>query len=1000
MKRTGHLRRRLGAGAAIPAAALAISMAGGAQALQDGAGEAQAGQPSEVITITGSRIRRVTFDTPQPITTVTGESIDQRGLTNMADAINELPVAGVPVSPVGEQEQATTGRNFINLFNLGSQRTLTLVNGNRFVGGNPAATSGNPGSQVDMNNIPTGLVDRVEIVEAGGAAVYGSDAIAGVVNILLKDDFEGFEADFQTGVAEPGDYDSHRVRFTAGGNFLDGRANLAANYEWSRTGTLLAADREFTSRGVATVSNPDAPPRLLTIFDHSFSEFNAGGVLFAAPAPLPQFRVQVPDPDNPGQSMPVQFAPDGSLVRFDPGTYYQPAFASGGDGFRVRDAQSVMSPVERHVFTAIGHIDLTPSVRLKGEFLFSNVEATEPANQGIFNTALLTGDSGPLMMTLANPFLTDQARSTLASAGVGAFFLNRAHLDLLPDNASVRAGGDTYRAVAGLEGDFEAAGRTLFWDVSGSIARTEGYISNYNIHQRRFELGIDAVRAPNGDIVCAATLANPNSADPDIAQCQPINLFGAGAPSAEARDYVSLEFRRDYEIEQRYITANIGGSVFDLPAGPVDFVAGLEFREEKSAFTPNEAAAQGLGRAIPVQAISGSYDTSEIYTEVLVPVLGDGFDLPFAQSLELQGAVRFVSNSLAGDETAWSLGGQWEVVDGLTFRGTRSRTFRAPSVLELFLPQAESMSAAGLDPCDIRNIGTGPNPATRQANCQAMFLERGLPADFELNSVAQNASIPIVTGGNPELVNEIADSWSVGFVLQPAFIPGLTVAVDTVDIAIKDGISNFNLQSILSTCYDAPDPDPEVCGRFVRDDQAQLVTATTGYINAGYINFAGESIRVDYSVPLEALPVFSGFDDPGSLNVSANGLRTRVQEISVSGLGFDLDDTAGEISSPEWTWRFDANYSRGPLRLLWSTQYIGSAVFDNTAGENDRDYPGVGSYFKHDATVHYRFTDSVAARVGVNNVFDETAPYPLGWNQARNYDVIGRFFFAGVNVSF
>lgn len=961
----------------------ALVIAGGARAqVAD-----EAVSTVDEIVVTGSRIRRVEVESNLPVGVITAEQMNRRGYLNVADAINDLPTVGMSDTPKGDQDSSSVGRNYVNLFGLGSQRTLTLVNGRRMVGANPASAAVlNPGGQVDLNTIPSALIARVETIQGGGASVYGSDAIAGVVNVILKDDFEGLRFDVQAGISDYGDAFTNRVQITAGRNFQDGRGNAAVSFEHSENDSLVYPDRWFTNLGLGSASNPantgpnDGIPANIRIFDHRMPEFNASGVLFRIPAPV--------------QGMVLgQFNANGDIVPYDKGTYYNYAYSAGGDGYRISDVTSLMSEVKRDIFSGIGHYDLTDRIKVTGELLYSKVEAVEPVNQGVFNTTLQTGSNAAIPISTTNPFLSAQAQSVLAGAGVTRFFLSRANEDLVADGATARSSGETARAVVGLEGDFDALGRNFFWNVSANVARSEGYFSAAGINEKRFRYALDATRDGSNKIVCAANLAG--STDPDAAGCVPIHLFGAGGVSDEARAYLAEEYRQDFEMRQTDILANLGGDLFQLPAGPLSFVVGLEYRKEESTFTPNTASRLGLGRGEPIAPVSGEFDTREVYGEFLAPLVSPSFNLPLVHRLELEGSYRFVDHSLSGKDEAWSIGGRWSPVSDLTFRASQSRTFRAPALLELFLPRS-TVSAAGLDPCDIRNIGAGS--ASRMTNCQAMFTSLGLPANYELTSIAQNVEIPVSLGGNQNLKNEVADSTTVGLIYEPAFIPGLTLTADWMKVDIEDAIVNFDLEAIMLTCYDATTPSADICDRLERGNDAQIVNARTGYVNAGYTNFEGISYVANYNVPLESVFFLKGLSDPGQLNLNLSVFNLKKLETSVSGLGFDLNRDAGEIGLPEWQWRLGARYAHGSWGFNWNTTFIDESVFDNAYTSETRDYLTVASYYRHDISVQYEFNDRYAARVGINNLLNE-AP-PLGAGASGGYDVLGRYFFMGLTAQF
>jgi iron complex outermembrane recepter protein len=968
------------------------------------AGEASASTSPlelETVTVTGSRIRRTNTYTDQPTQTIDAQAIEDRGYVNAIDAINNLPQMGTPESGRGDQG-ANVGRSYANLFNLGSQRTLTLVNGRRFVSSNPAtAATLNSGSQVDLNNIPAGLIDRVEIVQATGAATYGSDAIAGVVNIILKNDLEGLQLDAQSGISERGDSFTYSVRATGGHMFADGRGNVALSYERTSNDGLVGNDRQFTAAEYAFARNPadrsrtDGVPGSILIHDRRVPEFTEGGVPFTVDSPALESMLTMPDPTNPAQRVRAQFGSDGTLVPYDVGTYYAPATASGGDGFNLANTVALIAPVQRDLLYATARYELSDTVRLSSELMVSRVEGEESANQApTFNAPIFPGALAALPFSVDNPFLTDQARGILQSQGLSTFYLGRANRDLAHDVGLVRSRTGTERGVIALDGDFAWAGRSFYWNAAGNLGHSGGDVRTHGLRQQNFLYALDAVRAPDNSIVCNVTLQNPGSTDPAISGCRPLNLFGTGAPSAAAIDYIDVEVRQDFDLYQTNVQVNFGGDILALPAGNLSFSTGYEYRREKSSFEPNEVSRLGLSRDVPLVPMSASYHTSEIYGELSVPLLGADFKLPLVQSLTLDAAIRS-ADARAGTDEAWNLGARWNVVDDLTLRASKSRTFRGPSIVELFLPRSSLLvsTGSGSDPCDANNITLGANPSARLANCQALFRSLGLPENYALNSTGQTVAVPQTVGGNANLGNETADSWTAGLVVQPRWVPGLTLSADYVSISLEDAISSFNAASILSTCFDSSSPSADLCNLVTRDANAQITGVTGGYVNAGFTNMRGISYALDYRLPLSG---------PSQLSVALDVLQLRRLETSVSGLGFDLDRSAGDINAPKVKGQLAVRYYNGPLSVSWFTNYVGSAQFGVLFTQEDLDVLTVGEYFRHDLSAQYTFSDRYTVRAGVNNVLDEE-PEPLAIGRAANlgsYDVIGRSYFLGVKATF
>lgn len=1024
-------------------ASAAVAGLAGAPAVASAQTDSAAVDVGEIV-VTGSRIRRPDLTSVQPLQVITTERMEERGFTNVADALNDLPSVGVPVSPVGDQGSFGVGRNFLNIFNLGTQRTLTLVNGRRFVGGNPASifTGAAPGGQVDLNVIPTGLIDRIETVQAGGSAVYGSDAIAGVVNIITKTEYEGVEVDGRYSWADAG-YDDWRARITAGKSFFDDKLNIAASYEYNETGKLGFVDRARTAEQLTFATNPqntsgtDGIPGSIIIFNRRIPELTTGGIPYRANSISTAQIVTIANPNGAGR-VASQFGPGGVLLPYNPGQFFSASVASGGDGLNLAELSSLISPVKRHVATAFVNYDLFDNVRIKGEFFYSEFKAVEPFNQPIYNSGLFGGNSASLAFSTANPFLPAATRAALldpantlaadaANPGERIFFLQRASVDIGNNKTSVD--GDTFRGVLSIEGDFEFLDRNFYWNAAYAQGISKSTFQSPNVVQTRFLEAIDAVRDASGAIVCRSATARANG-------CAPLNMFGLGSPSAAALNYVGVQFVSESKAIQTLYEANFGGELFDLPAGAVSFNVGFEARYEKSDFNPNDPQERGVGRSAAITALTGKYDTKEFYGEGLVPIFGDNFNFPLMRRLEVEGAYRKVDHSQAGKDDSWSYGGRWYPINDLMIRAQKAQSFRSPAITELFLPTATSFITAN-DPCDFRNINSGPSPAIRRANCEAAFRALGLPANFSLTSQVQAATVQGTTSGNPTLGNEIADQWSIGFVYQPSFIPGLAINFDWVDVDITGAIANFNLAAILQVCYDSPDSPPDACGRFQRgastlaaNRQGQVLTngeavgngqtATgprQGYINAGYTNFEGFTAGITYTSDLADVldGVFANWLDgePGNISFDFDAFHVEKQQTSVTGLGFDLNRDQGEIGNAKWRWKLESGYERGPVSIVWTTNWIDESRFNNDFTIETRRPLKVNDYFLHDLSVTLKL-DDLAERYGMGimeqarlrfvmrNVFD-TSP-PLGATNSANaygtYDFIGRYMQVGLTARF
>lgn len=982
-----------------------------AQTSDDTAGDAvpaaasTAAPADNMIVVTGSRIRRDVADEGTPITVLGEEVVEDRGYTSAAEALNQLTVNSPALSQADNSgEGSGSGQQFANLFGLGAGRTLTLVDGRRMV----TSSSGLGDAQVDANIIPLGLLERVEVVQGGGAAVYGSDAIAGVVNYILKDDFEGIELDAQNGISSRGDYHTYSLRGTVGTNFADGRGNIAADVGYSRSPILRFEDRPLSSLARLTVSNPDDTgpndgiPSVRELLDARFWEFNANGVLFNTPAPFTRFLTQA-------NGTPLQFAPDGTLQAFDPGDEVGIPFASGGDGFSYRNLVGLRTGLERLTANAIASYDLTDGVTIKAQALYAHTEGEE-IPQGQSRTILNFGTyAGPVIFTTANPFLSDSARQTLSAARPGfaqgaPIFLSKYFYDLTPSNTQTYT-TDTYRGVLGVEGDFSAGWRSFYWSVSGSYARVDGAQRRWDVDNAKYANAIDAV-LDGGSIVCAINAdADTTNDDPS---CAPINPFGDGNVSAAAQQYVSVRAGQDYTNEQIDLLATFGGDLIELPAGSMKFSLAYEHRDESAEFVPLEANRLGLfGGGTMEVAQSGEYNTDEISGELLIPLVSRDMNVPLIRSLEFSAAGRYVDNSIAGAEEVWDLGLRWQPVEGVTLRGSRSRNFRAPTLTQLFAPERTELSSTGIDPCDADRINSGPNPSVRAANCLALFEANpgyGVAADGSnagasaaerlagFQDPSENFQRATVTiGGNPDLRNEISDTTTYGIVLQPAFIPGLTISADRIEIDLEDGLSPFTTEDFAASCYDNTDPDPTVCDAFTRlanpdglNPGGTILRGTTTTFNAGVVQYRGEVYTISYD--------FSpGDGEWGDFRVALNATHNDLLTTSVTGETFvRTDDT---YLKPKWQGRFNLDWERGPLRVSYQAVYLDEtkAAFDATIENNPN--PVLDSNLTHSISAQFE-TGPLTLRAGIDNFTDEGPSYP----QILYGDILGRRFFVGAKL--
>lgn len=1067
----------------------------------------------DTVIVTGSRIRRAGFDTVQPAIVIDSEFIDERGFTNLAQALNEIPAFGVPgATNTGGQSTTNLGANFVNAFGLGSQRTLTLINGRRAVGQNtPTPGGAASGLQVDLNIIPTALIDRVETVFVGGAPIYGSDAVAATVNVILKDDFEGLSLDAQFGIAQRGDAENFRVRGLWGGNFADGRGNATVSAEFVTVKALDGIDRQRALDGFGFCSNPANTGPADGIPDNLFCKDSIG--VWAVPnAGLPTLEPGLATSTaNSVEGAPINnsfvdengialvFNQIGELIPITEsglGTPRQLFFSQGSTCGIPHDlvtclpeTNSLISPLDRWIITGNARYQISDRTEIFIETLAARSEAVDTNNQPPWSIAVFgPGMQGQLKLNLnENPFIRAEVRDELQSQlgalglsqatalntnlrdqllsgynpdgspvdatetglpdGMGGvlteldptddvvvadfvaakeqfLFMNRSNIDIVEGRSNRRL-QNVLRFVTGFEGDFDALGGVWNWDAAYTFGVSDGLTVQNDPVGARFNMAIDAVRDPNtGDIICRVNLPGADNtlpqdssqADPitpsDINNCVPIDVFGFEKISQEAKDFINSQNFISNEIRQQVIEANVAGDLFEIPAGPLGFAAGVTHRREKGRFDNDSANLLGIDPLGESVNVVGAFNTYEIYAETVVPIVsgGDGLPirLPFIESLDVEGAIRFVDNTLSGNDITWSAGGRMRtklpfIGDALTLRGNFTRSIRSPSIAELFLPVSQTQTFAN-DPCDPRNILAGNSPANRLANCTAEF-NRINPQGITLNSfqsIIVNASQQATTGGNPNLLNETANSWTVGGILEPDFIPGLSLAIDWTQIQLTNAIVQLSATAILEACFDSPSFPNPACNQFSRNADFQIVNPQLGFVNASEIFFSGLVANLSYNTELADLPIPGLRELPGALRITSNFFHTHNRTTQV-GAGAPAD-LAGLAGNEKFRFQVNVRYSVNRFSLLYNLRHTGGGRFSNTATSEFRDINRFPSVRYHSISMTYRLSDSIQLRAVINNMFDKIdgprLSASIGGNSNRFNDVVGRRFVFALSVNY
>lgn len=1006
--------------------------------------DAHSEDQASTIVVTGTRIPRAGFDTLEPAITVDSSYVQNRGFTNVADALSATPSFATGQSSSGLQGTFNAGQSFVDRFGLGSPRTLTLVNGRRFVSTNAPSIQGNvvgtpapAGLQVDLNAIPAILIERVENLSIGGAPVYGSDAIAGVVNIILKTKFEGVKLTAQSGITERGD--NFRANFAglAGFNFGGGRGNIMAAFTYDRTDGLVGAERERFASGYSFRPNPlatsalaripgrttandgrvnpnvpfntgnsDGIPNQVLIRDRRIGTLTEGGLL------LPTTGLLAADGRpvgfGPGGQTRLQFDPSGNLVPYNTGVPFSATAYSGGDGLDFARLTPLLAYNERYMANINASYEITPGSSIFLESSFYKGTGREAADQPSYNSPLFGGFTnvqGGLQFSATDPRLSAASQATLAGLGVTRFVLSRAFADL--GNGSGRSDNQVYRVVGGYRSNFDLLGRGMTLEATANYGRTTGKYYQTEIVQQNFVNALNARRDASGNIVCDSNPAfnvAPGTLSPIAdANCTVLDPFGAGRRSQAAFDYVTEVTRARSTIEQRIFSISLSTpSLIDLWAGPVGFSVGAEARREFGSFNPDPLQLAGAVRNGAIVATRGSFNTKEVFGELAIPLVSEDNNVPLVHSLEVEGRARYVDNSVNGGFLTYTAGARYEPVRGVTFRGNFTRSLRSPSITELFMPNAVGVADTFTDPCGAASVVNGSNPTIRQRNCGAFYRSYGIDgATFSPVILG----VPTLNGGNRNLDNEVAKAYTFGAVFSPRFFPKLSLAIDWNRIKVTGNISQLTSADIAEGCYDNPDFDlnnPDQGNAFctllrrdrssTRNGQISNDASNPGirltFVNGAYISFQGLTATMSVrDIELDAVGL-------KGTTLNLLGDFYYVDRLCTSNNAVTETCVQGTTENPRYTLRLSGILTHGPFSLFGEVNHRPSTKFNLNFTPESQDILKVSGLTTFNTAIALQKEDW-SMRLSVTNLFDKAPPFPL-----TTGDQLGRRFTFQVSKSF
>ncbi len=964
------------------------------------------------IEVTGSRIKRTDIETSQPVFSLSRDEITAQGLTSVGDVIQNITANGSTLNSTFNN--GGNGETRVSLRNLGSNRTLVLVNGRRWVGGTGL------GGAVDLNTIPTAAVERIEVLKDGASTIYGSDAIAGVVNVILRQNFEGAEANAYIGQFDKGDGTRQAYDFTIGS--ASDRFTAMLGFGWVKEEPVMAGDREISAEPVFGTGNAfgsgTTPGGRFALCPGGFdtatntcpggqTNFNGGGGTFTY--------------DAGGNSAPRPFLIPGDIYNFAPDNY-------------------LLTPQERRSVFASGSVDVTDDIRFKTTITYNErvseqllaampvVLGTAPGANPMSQAVFISADS------IYNPFGQDISR------------INRRFVET--GGRSFNQKVTTFAVNAGFEGTLTFGEKYFDWEAGYFRGENQANNTTFGL------MNVIALRQALGpSFVDGAGVARCGTPTAIITGCVPLNLLGGvGSITQEMLDFVSFTAHDEYNYTQRTYYANISGDLFDLPGGPLGFSFGLEHRDESGYDSPDALINSGNTTGNARTATSGAYKLDEAYLEFAVPVLAD---VPFAKLLDFSLATRYSDYSNFGDTLNSKCGFRWKPIDDLMIRGNWTEGFRAPSIGELFAGQADSFTQLS-DPCNGANFGNQTAPA--QARC----IAEGVP-DGGYNQ--DNPQIRITVGGNPDLQPEKAESTTFGFVYSPSYVQGLDISMDWWNIKIEDAITTLGGANIIQQCLDSGGTGP-TCALYTRRADGNIQTLLNTTTNIGGTEVEGYDMTVSYRLPETTFGTFSFVWDTTYMAKTENDLdgdgRYGEDEQLEPEIGQPLNfneggNLVGEYDGPNFVnnWRIRSNlatrWEKGDWGATWNMRYFSSQTEDcqnfedygyaflcsdterNISVPTDRNADGIWngvtagqefcsdastvdcltvvakaenhipSRLYHDISMYWNAPWNAKITVGVNNVFDKDPPVAVSAfanSFDPQYEVPGRFYYLRYSQKF
>ena len=936
----------------------------------------------EEVVVTGSRLRRDRdFVEISPVATVGMDEIHNSGFLTLEQTVNRMPQLR-PESTSNSNQYGGAAMS-ADLRGLGRVRTLVLVDGRRYI---PAEVSG----VADLASIPDIMVQSAELVTGGASAIYGSDAIGGVVNFRLRNDIQGVTARYQRGQSGYGDGETERADLLVGYGTDDGTSNVAFAFSWSERGTILGADRSFS----AIPLYPVGPEGELVQFAASNIE---GNRVFMNPQQMAM--VQGLDLSNADGDCPAGNSIRG--VRFGAGGQPLP-WCHIRDGYNYAETNYLLRPIERFQISALGSTEINDRVEAYAQAF--NIKYQQDY-QMAYDATPTTSAGYPrgtvyIPNAVNNPVFSPTLQNFWAQnaaifdpdgdGNYEVFGTGRRMVEFGPRHFDYTT--DAFLVTGGLRGDFDLGENNWTWDTFYQYSRNDTAWTLVNLTSKSsLALGLDVVVNEDGTASCR----NP------IRGCVPVNVFGTDVLTPEMVQFLRTERVTDYRFKRTVAGATLAGDLFELPAGTVATAFGAEYRMESIRVVPDDVQLRGdlTSQSIAPSVVDGDYDLYEVFGEARVPLLNDQMGL---QSLALEGAARVANYSTVGSVSTWNLSLDMDVNEQLKIRAGYGTAIRAPHLNELLRPISAGFEP-DTDPCI---AAQNPSQAVKD-----LCVQQGVPANLiDTLLVSARQGYDEISGGNPDLLEEQADTLTAGFVLSPNFLTGLTMSLDYYMIEMTGSIATVAGPQLISDCFTTLDINSASCQSIVRDRNGHILEVHAPLLNLADRNVDGLDWSASYIV--DSVPNWLSL--PGreaNMDISWFGSWQFTNEIQVLQSTPALD-CAGKYSgacsrgatrpSPNFRGLLRVNWNSGPLTLSPEMNYVGQLELSETSGPLE-----VGTqdpWVTFNVNGSWNITENTALNFGINNLTDNEPPiwgYLAGTdlNIAVNlYDPMGRSYFVGVEV--